>query len=106
MNMPVTALQVTSEFVNKWQEIVDLLAEIIRVPAALVMKVEPPNIKVLVSSKSPANPYEQGELASLNAGAYCQTVMKTRQPLFAPDPLANEKCNRNPDLKLRMRSYP
>ncbi len=56
MNMPATALQVTSEFVTKWQEIVDLLAEIIRVPAALVMKVEPPNIKVLVSSKSPGNP--------------------------------------------------
>jgi hypothetical protein len=36
MNMPSTALQVPSEIVTKWQEIVDLLAEIIRVPAALV----------------------------------------------------------------------
>ena len=70
MNLPSTALQVPSEIVTKWQEIVDLLAEIIRVPAALVMKVEPPNIKVLVSSKSPGNPYEQGELASLNTGLY------------------------------------
>src|SRR5260370_20779253 len=105
MNMPGTALQVTSEFVTKWQEIVDLLAEIIRVPAALVMKVEPPNIKVLVSSKSPGNPYEQGELASLNTGPYCETVMKTRQPLFVPDALADEKWNSNPDIKLGMTSY-
>ncbi len=103
--MPGTALQVTSEFVTKWQEIVDLLAEIIRVPAALVMKVEPPNIKVLVSSKSPGNPYEQGELASLNTGLYCETVMKTRQPLFVPDALADEKWNSNPDIKLGMTSY-
>ena len=103
--MPATALQVPSEFVTKWQEIVDLLAEIIRVPAALVMKVEPPNIKVLVSSKSPGNPYEQGELASLNTGPYCETVMKTRQPLFVPDALADEKWNSNPDIKLGMTSY-
>jgi formate hydrogenlyase transcriptional activator len=105
MNMPATALQVPFEIVTKWQEIVDLLAEIIRVPAALVMKVEPPNVKVLVSSKSAGNPYEQGELASLNTGLYCETVMKTRQPLFVPDALADEKWNSNPDIKLGMTSY-
>jgi len=103
--MPATALQVPSEIVTKWQEIVDLLAEIIRVPAALVMKVEPPNVKVLVSSKSAGNPYEQGELASLNTGLYCESVMKTRQPLFVPDALADEKWNSNPDIKLGMTSY-
>jgi GAF domain-containing protein len=69
------------------------------------MKVEPPNIKVLVSSESPGNPYEQGELASLNTGLYCETVMKTRQPLFVPDALADEKWNSNPDIKLGMTSY-
>jgi hypothetical protein len=35
MNMPVTALQLPSEIVTKWQEIVDLLAEIIRVSISL-----------------------------------------------------------------------
>ena len=35
MKMPVTALQVPSEMVTKWQEIVDLLAEIIRVSISL-----------------------------------------------------------------------
>ena len=86
--MPASSLQVPSGIVTKWQEIVDLLAEIMRVPAALVMKVEPPNIKVLVSSESDGNPYEQGELASLNTGLYCETVMKTRQLLTVPDALA------------------
>src|SRR5258708_32592243 len=105
MNMPATALQVTSEFVTKWQEIVDLLAEIIRVPAELVMTVEPPNIKVLVSSKSLGNPYEQGELASLKTGLYCETVMKLRQPLFVPDAMVDEKWNSNPDIKSELTSY-
>jgi hypothetical protein len=54
--------QVPSEIVRKWQEIVDLLAELIHVPSALIMRVEPPNIKVFVSSESKGNPYEPNEL--------------------------------------------
>jgi len=66
-----------SEIVEKWQEIVDLLAQIMHVPSALVMKVEPPNIKVFLLSKSTGNPYERGEVSSLNTGLYCETAMKT-----------------------------
>ena len=43
--------EVPSEIVQKWQEIVNIIAEIIHVPSALIMKVEPPNIKVFVSSE-------------------------------------------------------
>ena len=96
---------VPSEIVQKWQEIVDLLAEIMRVPSALVMRVEPPNIKVFVSSQSTGNPYEPDEVASLNTGLYCETVMKTRQPLLVPDALQDEEWKSNPDIKLGMISY-
>jgi len=102
---PTAAEQVPSEIVTKWQEIVNLLAEIMHVPAALVMQVEPPNIKVFVSSESARNPYEHGELASLNSGLYCETVMKTRQPLLVPDALVDEEWKSNPDIKLGMISY-
>jgi PAS domain S-box-containing protein len=102
---PTAAEQVPSEIVTKWQEIVNLLAKIMHVPAALVMQVEPPNIKVFVSSESARNPYEHGELASLNSGLYCETVMKTRQPLLVPDALVDEEWKSNPDIKLGMISY-
>jgi len=99
------SLQVPSEIVQKWQEVVDLLAEIMHVPSALIMKVEPPNIKVFVSSESKGNPYERDEVACLNTGLYCETVMKTRRPLLVPDALADEDWKSNPDIKLRMISY-
>src|ERR1700730_5650777 len=98
-------MQVPSEIVGKWQEIVNLLAEIMHVPSALVMKVEPPNITVFVSSESKGNPYEQDEVSSLNTGLYCETVMKTRQPLLVPDALLEEEWKSNPDIKLGMISY-
>ena len=59
-------VQVPPQVIQKWQEIVDLLAEVLRVPSALIMKVEPPSIRVFVSSESAGNPYERDELASLN----------------------------------------
>jgi hypothetical protein len=38
--MSTAVIQVPFELVQKWQEIVDVIAEIIHVPSALVMKVE------------------------------------------------------------------
>jgi len=66
--MSTAVIQVPFEIVQKWQEIVNIIAEIIHVPSALIMKVEPPNIKVFVSSESNGNPYERDELAPLNTG--------------------------------------
>jgi PAS domain S-box-containing protein len=96
---------VPRETVGKWQEILNLTAEIMHVPSALIMRVEPPNIKVLVSSETKGNPYEQDEVASLDTGLYCETVMKTRQPLLVPDALRDEQWQSNPDSKLGMISY-
>jgi PAS domain S-box-containing protein len=98
-------IQIPSLTVHKWQEIVDLLAEVLHVPSALVMKVEPPNIKVFVSSESEGNPYERDEVACLNTGLYCETVMKARALLLVPDALVDEEWNANPDIKLGMISY-
>src|SRR5258705_10618984 len=99
------SMRVPAEIMQKWQEIVDLLADILNVPSALIMRVEPPNIKVFVSSESKGNPYERDEVACLNTGLYCETVMKTRRPLLVPDALHDEEWNSNPDIKLGMISY-
>jgi hypothetical protein len=68
------SIEVPSEIILKWQEIVNLLAEIMHVPSASIMRVDPPHIKVFVSSTSEGNPCEPG---ALDTGPYCETVMKT-----------------------------
>ena len=91
-----------SEIIRKWQEIVNLLAEIMHVPSASIMRVDPPHIKVFVSSTSEGNPCEPG---ALDTGPYCETVMKTGQPLLIPDALENEAWKANPHVRLGMISY-
>ena len=96
------SIKVPSEIFRKWQEIVDLLAEIMHVPSASIMRVDPPHIKVFVSSTSEGNPCEPG---ALDTGPYCETVMKTGQPLLIPDALENEAWKANPHVRLGMISY-
>ena len=103
--MPPPRIEVPSEIVQKWQEIVNLLAEIIHVPAALVMKLEPPNINVFVSSRWSGNPYEKDEVACFDPGLYCERVIKSQQQLLVPDALQDEEWKSNPDVKLGMISY-
>jgi PAS domain S-box-containing protein len=97
--------QVPSLIIQKWQEIIDLLAEVLHVPSALIMKVEPPNIRVFVRSESEGNPFARDELACLDTGMYCDAVLKTRRLLLVPDALADQEWNANPDIKLGMISY-
>jgi PAS domain S-box-containing protein len=96
------SIEVPAEIIRKWQEIVDLLAEIMHVPSASIMRVDPPQIKVFVSSTSEGNPCEPG---ALDTGPYCETVMKTGQPLLIPDALENEAWKANPHVRLGMISY-
>src|SRR6202011_3360854 len=96
------SIEVPSEIFRKWQEIVNLLAEIMHVPSASIMRVDPPHIKVFVSSTSEGNPCEPG---ALDTGPYCETVMKTGQPLLVPDALENEAWKVNPHVRLGMISY-
>ena len=96
--IPETAL-------TQWQAIVDLLAKLCNVPAALIMTVNRSEIEVVVSAHTDANPYEPGEKAALNTGLYCEEVMRSKDKLCVPDALADPKWDHNPDIELGMISY-
>jgi GAF domain-containing protein len=89
-----------------WQEIVDTLTAIVKVPVALIMRFGDPHIEVLVSSKNPGNPYHPGDKEVLmGSGLYCETVLKTQAKLLVPDALADSSWRSNPDVKHNLISY-
>lgn len=69
------------------------------------MRKDPEEIEVFISSKSPDNPYQMGERANLSTGLYCETVMKTRMPLYVPSALKDPGWRDNPDVLLGMICY-
>ncbi len=89
---------------QKWQEIVDILSDILNVPAALIMKANPPYIEVFKANKSKDNPFSEKQVYKL-AGLYCEKVINSKKKLVVPNALKDKKWDHNPDLEFGMISY-
>lgn len=89
---------------SKWQEFADILAELLNVPAVLVMYNENEYMEVFLSSNSKDNPYKVGDREKWH-GLYCETVIKSQDKLLIPNALKDIDWNNNPDIKLGMISY-
>ncbi|MFA0233219.1 GAF domain-containing protein, partial [Vibrio sp. 10N.261.45.A7] len=98
-------LDIPDDMASGWQNIVDLLAQITQVPAALIMRVHANYIEVFSTSRSNNNPYTKGDSETLGNGLYCETVMESKQQLVVPNALADPAWKNNPDIKLGLVSY-
>jgi hypothetical protein len=97
---------IPENILENWQDIVNILAHTLEIPAALIMRLRDPDINVLVSSQSEGNPYHPGDGEHFyGSGLYCETVIKTQNKLLVPDALADDNWKNNPDVKLNMISY-
>ncbi|NOR57516.1 MAG: EAL domain-containing protein, partial [Sulfurimonas sp.] len=97
--------KVPNDVLSVWQEMVDSISIIANVPASLVMHVLTEKIEVARTSTPRKNPYEIGASEHLGCGLYCETVMKTKNPLHVPNSLKDEEWKDNPDVALGMISY-
>ncbi|MFN2362988.1 MAG: PAS domain S-box protein [Halarsenatibacteraceae bacterium] len=95
---------VTEDILNSWQSIVDIMATMANVPAALIMKADAPYIEVFVSSKGQDNPYRAGDKEKMD-GVYCEHVIRTGENLNIPNALNDDDWKNNPDIELGMISY-
>ena len=99
-------IEVPTAILENWQEIVNILADMIPIPASLIMRLDDPNIEVFVSSNGKGNPYHPGDKEKVyGSGLYCETVIKTKDKLLVPNALADANWKDNPDIKLGMISY-
>ncbi len=99
-------IDISEEILNKWQNIVNILSELVNIPAALIMRLVQSDIEVFVSSQSENNPYQPGNHEQfLGSGLYCETVINTNEKLLIPNALTDDNWKNNPDIKLNMISY-
>jgi len=106
VNLQPTQVEIPESNLTKWQNIIDITAELIGIPAALIMRLVDAEIEVFASSRSVGNPYHPGDHERfLGSGLYCETVINSNNKLLVPNALADEKWKNNPDVKLDMISY-
>lgn len=95
-------LVIPDEMTSGWQNIVDLLAEIVSVPAALVMRIYPKHIEVYSSNNNGQHPYRVGDSETLGQGLYCETVVNKQSQLIVPNAEIDLQWQNNPDIKFGM----
>jgi len=97
-------MDIPEDVLEKWQKAVDILAEVLEVPSAIITRVDPPQIEVLKSAQLAENPYKEGDKAMM-AKHYCEAVVTNNQKLevsFAPeDPVWNTA----PEIEYGMLAY-
>ena len=104
MSPPAAYPEVPEYLLAQWQELMSLVSVDCGVPAALIMRVHPSQIEVLVSDGSDS-PYHPGERENLCTGLYCEHVIATRDRLHIPNALTDPNWDHNPDIRLGMISY-
>jgi GAF domain-containing protein len=99
-------IEVPQSTLETWQSIVDILAEIVGIPAALIMRLNDPDIEVFVASRSKGNPYHVKDKEHCwGSGLYCEKVIKSGDKLQVVNALADVNWKNNPDVKLNMIAY-
>ena len=104
MSPPAAYPEVPDFLLAQWQELMSLVSVDCGVPAALIMRVHPSQIEVLVSDGSDS-PYHPGERENLCTGLYCEHVIATRDRLHVANALIDPNWDHNPDLRLGLISY-
>lgn len=98
-------LEISSYLKEKWQKIISLVAELLNVPAALIMQITDKNMEIFLKSNNPENPYPEHGKDTLLHGLYCETVIGRNQALHIDNSLQYEAWKKNPDVALNMISY-
>ncbi|OLQ87262.1 diguanylate cyclase [Vibrio ponticus] len=90
---------------DSWQKIVNLIAQLIPVPSALVMRIHSNSIEVFSRNDNAIHPYQLGDSECLGNGLYCEYVIENQCQLVVENALNDDNWNQNPDIKLGMISY-
>lgn len=79
-----------------------------RVPSAVVTKIEPPyytHYRTLASSNSEGNPFPIDQCFAMDIGTFCETVIKSREPLLVANALEADQWKSAPEIQVGMVSY-
>jgi diguanylate cyclase (GGDEF)-like protein len=97
--------EITNEIKQKWQMLINLVADLFHVPSGLIMKITKSDMEVFLKNINQDNPYHEKDKEHLGAGLYCETVVGKDSILAVFNALSDDAWKDNPDVNLDMISY-
>ena len=98
------SISVPDETIQKWQDLVDIVTEIIDVPVVLINRATPPHMEILCTNASPKNPYRAGTQLLL-ADHYCDAVVATGSKILVANSTKEKGRERDAALQLGFIAY-
>lgn len=91
---------------QEWQSILNLIARIEKVKAALIMRISGEDLEVFMTSKTQEHPYKVGQKEHyIDSGLYCERVIRQGTMLLVPDASKSDEWKNNPDMKYGLKCY-
>lgn len=99
------AVPADMDMVSGWQEVLDLVARLYELPAALIRQLDYPCIEVFRASSNQDNPYDVGDREKL-AGLYCEKTITREGEVEVVNALKEDGWKPdNPDIEMGLISY-
>ncbi len=101
---PQHYLKIGETLLQKWQQIIDLMASITNVSATMLMRVQADGkeAEVVATNQDGENPLKPSMRLSLTSETYCYYVMRERRMIHVPDSAKDDRWETPP---LGMRAY-
>lgn len=98
--------QVRDSMMKQWVSMLNILAEFMDVPVAMLTRLEREDLSVYVKNTSPSNPFKLGTKEKCNgSGTYCEHVITHSSRLFVNNALEDPEWRENPDVAYDLINY-
>ena len=98
--------QINGSLLEQWQTILDVLAEFMEVPVALIVHFHQDKLTVWVKNDSINNPFKVGDREQCtDSNLYCEHVIHSNNRLFVANALEDERWKNSPDVALNLINY-
>lgn len=95
--------QISKKILIKWQNIINSISELLRVKAAMLMRITNSYLEVVITSENHDNPISAGMQKQLGQGLYCENVIGNNLYFFINQ--AVDWQNQFPEVDFDMISY-
>jgi GAF domain-containing protein len=103
---PFNREALVGEYLESWQNMLNIAAELLVVPAGLITRIDGREIEIFLSSQSNSNPYQVGYKTQYpDSGFYCEWVAKNRKPMIIPNARLDPDWQDNSAVGIGMISY-
>lgn len=96
---------VPKALLNKWQHIVDLLAQLSHTRAVLITRVRQDDISLLLGNRSEDNPFQKKGYNKRCSDMYCDHVIRSQKPLLVEDATQSSAWQNAPQIECDMTFY-